>query len=289
MDDFSAALEHEFPEPDLSEGPPETERYRPAALAQDLQDLARQTPESKAIDKLAQSYGGRDGVLELLLHADATAPGAPVERVAALMMDPANDGKSLGLIARLAGVSFASILRAINTGHGAKALRASMEAFYSKAPEISADVVKNSVPQVVECRGCEGGGTVKVKVKGKQAEVPCSTCRGSGLIQIEPDFDHQKLALEIAGVHKKHKPAGPGVRVQVNQQQNLRVRSDALGMVDAVKSAASRMLYGQGGVSGLGAGSSSPPITAVLLREPTPKPVPKPAMLRPAGRRPGGS
>lgn len=286
MDDFSAALEHEFPEPDLAAPDPErADLFHPRQVAKDLADLSQQTPESKAIDKLAQSYGGGEAVLELLLHADATSPGSPVERVAALMLDPANSGKSLGLMCRLAGVSFAAVMRAINQGHGARAIRASMESFYTVAEAVSQDVGKGALPKQVKCPRCSGIGTIG---KGKATKA-CPECDGARTIEQEGNFEKQKLVLEIAGVHKKHKQSGPSFKVQMNQQQNLRVRSDALSMVDAVKSAASRMLYGQGGT-----GPATQPTITVQARpvaaapEPAPAPAPKrPAMLRPAGKRPG--
>lgn len=80
-----------------------------------------------------------------------------------------------------------------------------------------------SIPHDMECQGCLGTKEVTIKVMEPDSEgrkhpidktVPCGFCRGTGLIKVIPDLEHQKVALEIGGILKKGQ--GIQVGVQVN-------------------------------------------------------------------------
>lgn len=267
----------------------------PSAITALEPALLVQTPESRAIDKMSRVYGGRAGVEELLLGVDDAAPDSPASRVLALLLDPANDGRSLGLICKLAGVSFATLMRSINAGDGAEAIRASMHAIHRGAAAVTADIVRQARPHAVVCGACSGSGSIvitpariakgKIKRPTPEERAPCSSCRGTGEKLAPAQLEHQKLVLEIAGIHKKGAHS-KGNQLILNQQlnQTVKVRSDAAVVLDSVKQAAAKVIYRQGepvvDAQVITRVAAPPAAAAAPPPPPAPTPVIKPAWKR---------
>jgi len=249
-----------------------------------------QTLESRAIDKLAHQYGGKSGLAELLLTQEAPAPGSPLDKVLALILDPVNEGKSLGLLCRQAGVSMNTVMKAIQAGHGAKAIADSMRAVYGKVAEVAEDLVARAAPQEIPCRHCSGVG--QILVKGVDEPKECPYCAGKGRSYTKPDLDRQKFALELGGVYtKKHQGGGVRVSVPVSVNQKMSVRSDATSLFDLVKAASMRTVYGlderalpEGKARELAAPKSPETVIDAQVVEKSKGPMP--AMARPAWKRP---
>lgn len=215
--------------------------------------MATATPplekEARAIDSLAQEYGGKDEIEQLLLHLEDSDPG--INKLLALMLDPAQDGKSLGLICKEARISFSQVMRAIQKGQGAKAIRRGMAAVYDRVSQVMVDVADSAVVTWKVCGNCKGDGWLPAPRPGEPL-VACMNCDTSGKISFTPELARQKLALELGGVLGKPRGGPHSGNLQVNvpvsvSQSNRQAVQVSHGMTSALemmKASSARVLYG---------------------------------------------
>lgn len=227
--------------------PPETphrkKRDRRAAEARRVR-----APESldRALATFEQAVGGRAALVSALQHAISTDDD---EFVVGMIADPRNDLRSLGTICRQGNVKFTAILRLFRDAGFVKAQLEAFQRVWALLPEVAGDIAARSIPHYVVCSGCGGDKVVLVKEKqeqenGREIEVeierPCPFCRGAGEILKEPDFERQKLTLEI-GRMLPAKGAGVQVGVQVNAQQQVGIFG--ADVLKEFRASSDRLLY----------------------------------------------
>ena len=86
-------------------------------------------------------------------------------------------------------------------------------------PNVSRDVMRRAQNHFRLCMTCASTGQVWEKPRDKKGkltgeppiQVPCLACDGTGEILSEASFDHQKLALDMAGMIQK--AAAPLVQI----------------------------------------------------------------------------
>jgi hypothetical protein len=145
----------------------------------------------EAVELFATAVGGRAKLADVLAVAE-TAP--EVEKVINLLLDPRYRTYSLRRLCTLTGISVAELFAAYR-----KALitRAHIEASHiiaSRLVPIVEDVMTRAMPVPIACSACQA----------EEARRPtCPVCRGTGTTLSEPDFDRQKLALELGQLLEK--------------------------------------------------------------------------------------
>jgi hypothetical protein len=171
---------------------------------------------AQALTSLEGAAGGREGLLDSLLHAPETAEQ---QYVVGLLADPRNSALGLPAICEMGRISVGQLIQLLKEGKQARALVAAMDRIAAKLPEVAEDVMTRAVPHLAQCDECRGEGTVLVQEEGEdgketETEKRCPTCQGHGQVPVTPTLERQKVALEIGGLLKRG-----GVTVNVNQQQ----------------------------------------------------------------------
>lgn len=132
------------------------------------------------------------------------------EALLAAITDPQYTNKRFAVICRAANIQPRAAMQAIQEMYRSEsALRIARG-----LPEIADAVVKAAVGPKVPCGDCGTTGEVIFRESGKDTLIPCPNCGGNGSIQLPGSLDHQKLAMEAAGVLQKG--GNVVVPVQVN-------------------------------------------------------------------------
>lgn len=190
------------------------------AQLEDSDNKRMHTEANQALRAFEQGVGGRQKLVETLQYAALTTEQS---QIVGMIADPRNDNKSLGTICRSAKINFGQLLQLFKDAGFIRAQLAAFEKVWDGLPAVAGDVMMRSIPHDMECQGCLGTKEVTIKVMEPDSEgrkhpidktVPCGFCRGTGLIKVIPDLEHQKVALEIGGILKKGQ--GIQVGVQVN-------------------------------------------------------------------------
>jgi hypothetical protein len=155
------------------------------------------TPEeadlsAAALDAFAVALGGRHAILDAL----QVATGSPeIDKVAHLLLDPRYGGWSLRRLCTLAGLTIADFFAAYKKSLLVKAHLQAAKIVTDELVHVVEDVMKRAHPYKETCTGCRGVTLALAQ--------PCTVCGGTGQIQILPDLDRQKLALELGQLVSK--------------------------------------------------------------------------------------
>lgn len=183
---------------------------------------------AKAIDAFEEELGGRRALLEMLV-------GLPdgddrLGYVVGLIADPRNDAFELSALCRAGGVSLGELLQTAKEGALAAAVVKALRKVAEKLPDVVEDVMLRAAPHQVTCDVCQGTGTRAAKPDAPPE--PCPVCAGLGSKTVMPEFDRQKLALDLANLLPKKQPM---IAIDARRQQaNIGSLADLVKATDAV-------------------------------------------------------
>lgn len=186
-------------------------------------DLTRARPDSstlqsyertltaKAVDALESAVGGREKLIAALTGAPATDDLAYVIN---LIASPEMDARKLSQICRAGRITVGELLEAYKRGVYAQMQVSVMAKVAEHTPAVVEDVLLRSQPHQVVCPSCKGSLVVRnprEDEKDQPPVLPCTACLDAnriptGLIDVLPDLDRQKLALDLANLLPKKSP-----------------------------------------------------------------------------------
>jgi hypothetical protein len=143
------------------------------------------------------SLGGRQQLAALLSAADVPARDL---QLAALLVDPANDGASL---AQLCAFSRVSLRRLLDFVKDAALIRGQVHALVAvgeRLPEVAAGLMEDAVPADRPCPTCRG---LRQLLDDPTPQTPnpvprvCKTCDGTGTVHYHPETELRKVALQL--------------------------------------------------------------------------------------------
>lgn len=206
---------------------------------------ARPLPEPPALvaatlAEIEKAVGGRDALVAALAYAPK---GKDASYVLGIIGDPRNSARSLAQCCAMGGITPGELLTLYKAGavHCAQALSTKLVA--QELPGVVADTLRKAVPHEGICPTCEGLTTV-VASPTKRVSNPepqtCPSCKGKGVVPVDGEIEHKKLALELGQLTSK----GAGVNLTVNQQNNS--FGGVGGALEHLQAASDRILYGEG-------------------------------------------
>lgn len=190
-----------------------------------------------ALTKFEQAIGGRDVLIEALLHAP---PSKDLKYVLGLITEPGNARVSLAKLCVQGGITPGELWQYFQKAELTRATVLAIREVAKRLPEVVKDVMDRSIPWTETCPKCLGATTVPVEGKPDSPPVTCPECRGEGVITLVPDLERQKVALELGALLKK----GGGMTIT---QQNLQLtpgRAET-GALERMQEATDKILYGE--------------------------------------------
>lgn len=212
-------------------------------------DEVREVPTKRikvALEALEKNLGGREELAKILAPVSCPTDEA---KFIAILGDPEQDGKSLASLLGTFGLSPARFFKLLSEAKAVQAVMASMDSVYRHLPKVAEHTMERAIPREEKCYRCEGTGKyLKAAAKAEQEEVwgICGDCKGKGALQITPELEEVKLALQVGGLMK-----GGGPTVTVNQQVDARSLtvnspfSDQRAVFKDFSEASDRVLYGR--------------------------------------------
>lgn len=214
---------------------------------------------------LENRLGGRRGLCGLL----ALAPlNKDLRYVLGLLGDPRNDRTSLAAVCAQGNILPGELLKLLGQAALHKGQVLAKQKIGDHLPLVVDDLMRKAAPYRDSCADCLGTGSLTPDPTPEQpnpSPLPCPTCTGTGMLQYEPTFERQKLAIEMGGLL----PKGGGIAIQTNV--NLPpggAGSAGGGALEQLQSLTDELLYGEGEVfEGEAVASADPGDPAA---EPTP-------------------
>lgn len=178
------------------------------------------SPAAAAIDALEAAMGGRAPLVAALLQV-APANDAQEEAltyVMGLIADPRHATTKLSTLCARGGITVGELLDAYKNGSLAQMQIEMITAAAKHMPAIVADLFTRAQPHQVTCSRCKGSASVTLEegdpgwVAPKQDQEPgpqigpCPRCVGTGTLDVLPELERQKLALEVAQLLPKKGP-----------------------------------------------------------------------------------
>lgn len=189
-----------------------------------------------ALRSFIESVGGRETFTEVLSVA---SPDPAVQKILRLLLNPKHDGTPLSQLCRLAGLTVADFFVAYRKGTLAKAQIIATLLIADKVCAVVEDVMTRAAPHQVVCERCRGVGSLPPRPTisyPNPAPKPCAKCGASGRVDVLPNLDRQKLALELAQLTTK----SGGLFIQ----QNTGVSTTATATAEAARAAAPQPVVG---------------------------------------------
>lgn len=179
---------------------------------------AQFAPGSPAVDaaiaQLEAAIGGRQALVDTFV---AAPPDAECDRLLGLIADPRHDHRTLASLCAEAGLTAGELLRLYRTAAVAKAQVLAIHEVAQEAPAVVRDVMRRAQNHYRLCTGCFGSGEVWQQPEdadgnplGEPVKVPHRLCDGTGQLLSDASLDHQKLALDLAGLVSK---GGPSIQI----------------------------------------------------------------------------
>lgn len=179
----------------------------------------------RAFNEMENTAGGREALLDILRSAPDSQE---LDYIIGAISDPTNDKRSLAGICQDTRIKIHVIRRYLSeavltraqltaTGHIAKGL-----------PGVVEHVMQKSVPRKVRCPACEGVDAGN-----------CARCKKNGWINVEPNREDQKIALEMG---KMINQKGGGILINNVNQQNVAIGAD---LFKNFRDATDKVLYGK--------------------------------------------
>lgn len=176
----------------------------------------------EAIAQLEAAIGGRHVLIEAFVGG-STDPDA--EQLLGLIADPRNDDRSLAWCCAQVGLTAGELLRLYRNAATARAQVLAIHEVAAETPSVVRDVLRRAQNHYRVCDVCNGTATVWEDQKlpdgtksGDRIKAPCRSCDGTGEYLIDASPEHQKLALDLAGLAGK---AGPSTLVQVDNSKSV--------------------------------------------------------------------
>jgi len=167
--------------------------------------VAQRTHE--ALDRLEDAIGGRDAIIDAFV---AAPPDEDRDRLLGLLADPRNASRGLGAITDELHLTGGEVLALYRSAVTAKAQVLAIHEVAQQLPNVSRDVMRRAQNHYKLCPQCASTGEVwetprdkKGNVIGEPKKVKCLPCDGTGELLAEASLDHQKLALDMAGMIQK--------------------------------------------------------------------------------------
>lgn len=161
------------------------------------------------VDKLLQvmerEIGGRGALIDLLAHAPKDEE---TEYILALVADPEGDDRTLAELCIDGGIKPNKLIAILRSGELAKGQMKALRKVIERLPEVTEDMVKRALPRKVRCKDCGG----------KRAD--CTSCDGTGRVELEPPLARQKIVAEMTGLLVK----APSIQIQQNQVQGIQAQ-----------------------------------------------------------------
>ncbi len=207
-----------------------------AARKRKIPDVLHQT-----LHAYEAAMGGRQALIQALSVGENDPE---VEEVLVALALPEHDALSLATICARAGITPGQLFRAVQAAALARAKVLATLTVADRTPEIVRQALDHAVLHEEVCESCNGTGTYTADPTPRNPNPqpqPCTSCRGLGVLKVGPTIEHQKMALEMAGLLKK----AAGINVNNNMITPPAPRpSDSL---DALQQAISDVMYGRAG------------------------------------------
>lgn len=181
-----------------------------------------QAAVAKAVDALEVAAGGRAKLIAALLGAP---PSDDLAYVVNLIASPDMDARKLSQICRAGKITVGELLEAYKRGVYAQMQLQVMSRIAEHTPAVVEDVLLRAQPHQITCFACKGSLVTpnpKADQKDEPPVLPCTVCLDAnrvptGLIEVLPDLDRQKLALDLANLLPKKQPM---IAIDARQQSN---------------------------------------------------------------------
>lgn len=191
-----------------------------------------------ALEQLEEAVGGRERIASSL-RITPEALTVEEEILTNLLADPRNQGTSLAELCGRTGITIGRVLELFAKAEGAQAYAKSLSKIYRRLPDVVGDVMERALPREKDCGACQGKGTITAKNGAENVEIACVVCRGHGKVEIEPELERQKIALQLGGFLKDK----GGVNI-TNTTTNTSVTVNAMTKsTPDFRSATDRLLY----------------------------------------------
>lgn len=156
----------------------------------------------EALQRLEDAIGGRDALVDAFV---AAPPDESRDRLLGLLADPRNDNRSLHTIIGELDITGGEVLALYRSAVTAKAQVLAIHEVAQQLPHVSRDVMRRAQNHTKFCPDCRGTGQVwrTVPDTSTRAQQACEGCNGTGDILSDASLDHQKLALDLAGLVSK--------------------------------------------------------------------------------------
>jgi hypothetical protein len=184
--------------------------------------------------------GGREGLVASLAFAPKD-----YEMIAGLIGDPRRAHTPLAVLCAEAGVRPGELLEAYKKGEELRAQALSIAKVGAKLADVAADTMRRAIPHEVTCGVCRGRGTVTAQPTKKEPDPQpetCESCQGTGILGVEGDLEHKKLALDMG----KLLPRSGGMSIAVQQNNQTFAGGSAGGALEALQAATDAILWGDG-------------------------------------------
>jgi hypothetical protein len=141
--------------------------------------------------------GGRLQLAALLAAADLPERD---QRLAALLVDPANDGTSLAKLCAWSRISLRRLLDFVKDAALVKGQIKALVAVGERLPDVAVGLMTDAIPGDRTCPVCKGlRQLLDDPTPQEPSPVPriCKTCDGTGTVPYHPETELRKVALQI--------------------------------------------------------------------------------------------
>lgn len=178
----------------------------------------------EAIAQLEAAIGGRQSLIDAFVGAP---PDPDADRLLGLIADPRNDKKPLSTLCAEVGLTAGELLRLYRNAATARAQVLAIHEVAAETPSVVRDVLRRAQNHYRLCTGCHGTGQVWQQPEdaegdpgGDPIKVLHRPCDGTGQVLVDASTEHQKLALDLAGLSSK---VGPLTHIEVDNSKSLTV------------------------------------------------------------------
>lgn len=174
----------------------------------------------EAITQLEAAIGGRQTLIDAFVGAP---PDPDADRLLGLIADPRNDKKPLSTLCAEVGLTAGELLRLYRNAATARAQVLAIHEVAAETPNVVRDVLRRATNHYRVCDGCKGTGEVWQTVEDADGnvleliKVPHRLCDGSGQVLVDASTEHQKIALDLAGLASK---SSPSTLIQVDNSKS---------------------------------------------------------------------
>jgi hypothetical protein len=153
---------------------------------------------ASAIATFETQLGGREALVEILSQADSSKE---ITDLISWLANPDFKGDSLASICRMANLTAGDVFMAYERALQLRARVLARIPIAEKLPDVAKKAMEKALTHKIKCEQCRGRGKVERKLKRGENEVyevvDCYPCDGTGKIEVEPELDQQRLALEL--------------------------------------------------------------------------------------------